>query len=169
MPFESPARITPEHDVSRLQCQHAELTDWLQRRALANERAQVCRTYVVCEGLRVVGYYVLAAGALEHAVASGHIRRNMPAPIPAIVLGRLAVDERYQGQGFGAGLLQNAIYRSQNVVAAIGARVLLCHAIDERASTFYLKHGFLPSPFLDLTVMLDLRKLSALLTPPAPP
>jgi len=110
-----------------------------------------------------VGFYALAAGSVEHATAAKPLKRNMPKPIPAIILGRLAVDSEYQGQGIGAGLLQDAIYRALNVAQDIGARILLCHAIDENARKFYLKHGFLESPVEDLTVMLDLAKVPPLL------
>ena len=83
----------------------------------------------------------------------------MPRPIPAIILARLAVDESYQGQGIGGGLLQDATLRSLSAAQAIGARVLLCHAVDESACAFYLHHGFVPSQFEELTVMLDLAKV----------
>ena len=87
----------------------------------------------------------------------------MPKPIPAIVLGRLAVDAQYQGQGIGAGLLQDAIFRALSAANQVAARVLLCHAIDDNAREFYLRHGFLQSPVEDLTVMLDLSRVVALI------
>jgi GNAT superfamily N-acetyltransferase len=160
--FTAPAPLTAEHEVAAFLCRHADLVDWLQRRALANEQAQASRTYVVCERHRVVGYYALAAGSVELRTAPGSVRRNMPAPIPAVVLGRLAVDDRYQGRGLGAGLLQDAVLRSLNAAQVIGARVLLCHAIDEAARRFYLHHGFRQSPVAPLAMMLDLSKVPAL-------
>ena len=87
----------------------------------------------------------------------------MPKPIPAIVLGRLAVDAQYQGQGIGGGLLQDAILRALSAANQVAVRVLLCHAIDDNAREFYLRHGFLQSPVEDLTVMLDLSKVVALI------
>ena len=87
----------------------------------------------------------------------------MPKPLPAIILGRLAVDTEYQGQGVGAGLLQDATYRALNAANDIGARILLCHAIDGAARKFYLKYGFIQSPVEELTVMLDLGKIHPLL------
>jgi GNAT superfamily N-acetyltransferase len=135
----------------------------LQKRALANNAQRESRTHVVCDGLRVVGYYALAAGSLEHATAAKPLTRNMPKPIPAIILGRLAVDTHYQGGGIGAGLLQDAIYRALKAAHDVGARILLCHAIDEAARKFYLKYSFIQSPVEDLTVMLDLSKVAPLL------
>lgn len=159
----APVAITATHDVSQFVSRHADLADWLKRRALANDKARGSRTFVVCDGVRVVGYYALAAGSIEHAAAPKPVTRNMPRPVPAIVLGRLAVDEAYQGQGIGAGLLQDATLRSLAASEAIGARVLLCHAIDEAARAFYLRHGFMQSPFEELTVMLDLARVSMLI------
>lgn len=104
-----------------------------------------------------MGYYALAAGAVAHADAPGRIRRNMPDPIPVIVLGRLAVHVDWVGQGIGQGLLKDAVQRTLQTCEQVGARALLCHAIDEAAKTFYLKHGFIASPIHDMTVMLPLR------------
>jgi GNAT superfamily N-acetyltransferase len=159
----APEPIAAHHDVSRFRCQHVDLVDWLQRRALGNESSQASRTYVITEQGRVVGYYALAAGSVELRSVAGSVRRNMPSPIPAIVLGRLAVDDSYKGRGLGAGLLQDAVLRSVNAARAVGARVLLCHAIDEQAQRFYLHHGFRQSPVEPLTVMLDLLKVTAML------
>lgn len=111
---------------------------------------------MVCDGSAVVGYYALAAGSVTHAEAASKVKRNMPDPIPAIVLGRLAVHKNWMGQGIGAGLLKDAILRSIRSSEEIGVRVMLCHAIDEEAKKFYLKHGFLASPVNDMTVMLPL-------------
>lgn len=155
----APVAIDAAHDVSQFVSRHVDLADWLKRRALANDKSRGSRTFVVCDDTRVVGYYALAAGAIEHAAAPRRVTRNMPQPIPAIVLGRLAVDEAYQGQGIGAGLLQDATLRSLIAAQAIGARVLLCHAIDAAARAFYLRHGFMQSSFEELTVMLDLAKV----------
>jgi predicted N-acetyltransferase YhbS len=163
MPLSAPALLTADHDVSQFDCQHPSLTDWLKKRALANNQQRGSRTHVVCDGNRVVGFHALAAGSVEHEASPKSLTRNMPKPIPAIVLGRLAVDTQYQRQGIGAGLLQDAIFRALSAANQVAARVLLCHAIDNEARTFYLKHGFVQSPVEDLTVMLDLSKVPSLL------
>ncbi|MEO5559084.1 MAG: GNAT family N-acetyltransferase, partial [Dokdonella sp.] len=116
------------------------------------------RCFVVCdEQQQVVGYYALAAGAISHEDAPGRIRRNMPDPVPIIVLGRLAVHVDRVGQGIGQGLLKDAVMRTLQTCEQVGARALLCHAIDESAKTFYLKHGSIASPIHAMTVMLPLR------------
>jgi predicted N-acetyltransferase YhbS len=163
MPISAPALLTADHDTTQFTCQHESLTQWLQKHALANNEKRGSRTHVVCEGARVVGFYALAAGSVQHDTAPKAVTRNMPKPIPAIVLGRLAVDTVYQKRGIGSGLLQDAIFRTLNAAQDIAARVLLCHAIDDAARQFYVGHGFLPSPVEDLTVMLDLAKVAALL------
>ena len=163
MPLSAPALLTADHDVSQFDCQHPSLTDWLKKRALANNQQRGSRTHVVCDGIRVVGFHALAAGSVEHDASPKSLTRNMPKPIPAIVLGRLAVDTQFQRQGIGAGLLQDAIFRALSAANQVAARVLLCHAIDNEARTFYLKHGFVQSPVEDLTVMLDLGKVPPLL------
>jgi len=106
-----------------------------------------------------VGYYALAAGAVSHAPAPGHVRRNMPAPIPVVVLGRLAVHADWAGQGIGAGLLKDAVLRALRLSRDMGIRALLCHALHEDAQRFYLHHGFVASPVEPLTVMLNLAKV----------
>lgn len=163
MALVAPVPLSPQHDCSAFDCDHAGLVEWLRRRARNNEAAQGSRCFVACEGKRVVGFYALAAGSVRRAAAPGAVRRNMPDPVPAIVLDRLAVDCAWQGQGLGADLLQDAVLRALRASREIGARVLLCHAVDERASHFYLHHGFVGSTFDPLVVMLDLKQVGSVL------
>lgn len=159
----APAALAAEHDTSRFECGHPSLSDWLKRRASANQASGASRTFVVCDGDVVVGYYSLAAASIEHADVPAVLRRNMPDPIPALLLARLAVDSRYQGRGLGADLLHDAVLRSLNVAQSIGARAMLCHAIDEPAQHFYLRHGFRESPTQPLMALLDLAKAGRML------
>src|SRR3972149_1190429 len=108
----APEKLTAEHDVSAFKSGEPTLDDWLKRRALANQESGASRTYVVSAGKRVVGYYALANGAIAHSDATGRIRRNMPDPIPVMVLGRLAIDQQYQRRRLGANLLRDAILRT---------------------------------------------------------
>jgi predicted N-acetyltransferase YhbS len=110
------------------------LVEWLQKRGLANQGSGGSRTYVVCtKEHQVVGYYAIAPGAVAPPAATGAVRRNMPAPVPVFVLGRLAVDAKWSGMGIGAGLLKDALLRCAQAAHIVGGRALLCHAIDERA------------------------------------
>jgi GNAT superfamily N-acetyltransferase len=154
----APAPLAAEHDTSQFVCSHDSLSSWLNKRALANAASGASRTYVVCAPERqVVGYYALSAGSIAAASATGSLRRNMPDPLPVIVLGRLAVHTDWSGRGIGSGLLKDAVLRAIEASALIGVRALLCHAINEPAMGFYLSHGFVSSPLEPLTLMLGLR------------
>ena len=152
----APQKLSPDHDLSQFQCGEPTFDDWLKRRALQNEESGASRTYVVCEGNRVVGYYALAVGAVTHAEATGRVRRNMPDPVPVMVLGRLAVDQSAQGQNIGDGLLRDAVLRTLQAADIAGIRAILVHAISERAKQFYEKCGFIPSPLDPMTLMITI-------------
>jgi GNAT superfamily N-acetyltransferase len=133
------------------------MDEWLKRRALANQSSGASRTFVVLDDDgRVRGYYALAAGAVSHKSATSNVRRNMPDPVPVMVLGRLAVDRGAQGQQLGAALLQDAVKRAVSVSSNAGVRALLVHALHERAKQFYERYGFQSSPTHPLTLMLRL-------------
>jgi GNAT superfamily N-acetyltransferase len=152
-----PEHLHAQHDLSTFQSGVAALDDWLKRRALPNEESGASRTYVVCtEGMRVVGYYALANGAVALQGATGRIRRNMPDPIPVMVLGRLAMDAAFHGRGLGRSLLRDAILRTMQAAAIAGIRTLLVHAISEDAKRFYQRCGFGESPLDPLTLMITM-------------
>ncbi|MES9904615.1 MAG: GNAT family N-acetyltransferase [Sedimenticola sp.] len=118
------------------------------------------RTYVVCsETGHVVGYYALATGSIDRDDAPGKVKKNMSHPIPVILLGRLAVDHDFKGQGIGADLLMDALLRVVNAAEQIGVRAVLVHALDEAARNFYLKHGFYESPTNDMTLMVTVAEI----------
>jgi len=152
----APVHLTAAHDVAAFDSGVGALNDWLKRRALDNENAHASRTYVVVAGGRVVGYYALANGAVALAAAPGRVRRNMPDPVPVMVIGRLAVDRDYHGHGIGQGLLKDAVLRTVQASEIAGIRAILVHAISEEAKRFYLQHGFLESPVAPLTLMTTL-------------
>jgi predicted N-acetyltransferase YhbS len=157
-----PEKLSPAHDVSGFDSGEPALDDWLCRRALPNETSGASRTYVVCVDRKVVGYYALSAGAVGHAQAPGRIRRNMPDPIPVLVLGRLAVDRNVHGKGVGTGLLRDAVLRTLQAAEIAGIRAILVHAISDAAKQFYEKHGFIASPVDAMTVMIaisDVRRI----------
>lgn len=149
-----PEKLSAAHDLSGFDSGEPALNDWLSRRALQNEESGASRTYVVCAGKKVIGYYSLAVGAVAHAEAPGRLRRNMPDPVPAMVVGRLAVDKSYQGAGIGPALLRDAVLRTIQAAEIAGIRIILVHAISERAKRFYEKYGFIASPVDPMTVMI---------------
>jgi GNAT superfamily N-acetyltransferase len=157
MTLSAPTLLTGAHDLELFQSGTDSLDQWLRRRARANQVSGASRTYVVALEGRVVGYYCLSSGGLDLADAPGSIRRNMPDPIPVAVLGRLAVDHRWQGKGLGAALLQDAALRAAQAAAILGVRGLLVHAISEEAKGFYEHYGFAASPNNPMTLVLSLK------------
>lgn len=151
-----PEPIHAGHDTSRFDCGNPLLNDWLKRRAFANHLGGATRCYVVTQANNVVAYYALSAGAVASAQATGNVKRNMPDPIPVLVLARLAIDQSCQSQGLGKALLKDAVQRAMRVARDVGVRALLVHAIDASAEAFYLKHGFSASPTAPLRLMLRL-------------
>lgn len=157
MSYTRPERIQPTHDVETFDCGKPTLDNWLRKRALENEKTGASRTYVVCCGKKVAGYYSLASGSVVHADAPSKIRRNMPDPIPVMVLGRLAVDINHQGKGIGKGLIKDAVMRILQASEIAGIRAILVHALDEEAKKFYVEQcGFMSSPIHPLTLMVTL-------------
>ena len=97
----APCPLADHHDFTQFSCGVPALDNWLKKRARSNERSRASRTYVLCVANRVIGYYALATGSLAAASAAGNIKRDMPDPIPVMVLGRLAVDMEFQGEKLG--------------------------------------------------------------------
>jgi GNAT superfamily N-acetyltransferase len=139
----------------------AALDDWLRRRAPANQLSGASRTYVVCEGHNVVGYYALASRAISNAAVPGRFRRNMPDPIPVAVLARLAVDRRQQGRGIGRALFRDAAQRVFRTADTIGIRGMLVQAISEEARGFYTALGFDACPRDAMILVVALSDLRA--------
>jgi predicted N-acetyltransferase YhbS len=152
----APEPLSTQHQIGDFNSGVASLDEWLKRRALANQASGATRTFVVCEANKVVGYYALAFGAVNVAATPGRFRRNMPDPIPVVVLARLAVDQAHQNRGLGRALVRDGARRVVNAADAIGIRGILVHAISEEAKAFYLALGFDPSPIDPMTLMITL-------------
>jgi GNAT superfamily N-acetyltransferase len=153
----APERLTEAHDIERFTSREPQLDEWLRRRALASEGSGACRTYVVTDGKRVVGYYGLATGAVAHVQATGRARRNMPDPIPVVIIARMAVDRKHEGQGIGRGLIRDAVVRTLGAAEVVGVRAILVHAKSDAAKRFYVDTcGLSESPFDPMTLMVTL-------------
>ena len=143
----APQPLTTAHRLDEFSCGEQVLDDWLRRRAIANQARGASRTFGVADqDGRVYGYYAMVAGAVSHQMATGGVRRNMPEPIPVMVLARLAVDHRAQGIKLGGALLQDAVNRALVVSQNTGVRALLIHSLHDRAKSFYEHYGFEFSP-----------------------
>lgn len=152
----APQPLAEHHVLAAFDCGQPSLDDWLKRRAAGNQSSGASRTYVVCAGDAVIGYYCLAVGALGHPDAPGALRRNRPDPIPVMVLGRLAIHKDHHQAGLGTALLRDALSRTLLAAEIAGVAALLVHALSEDAKRFYRSRGFIESPIRPMTMCLVL-------------
>lgn len=156
-----PEPLNWRHDLAQFDCGVPVLDEWLRQRARKNE-SRFSRTYVVCDGDRVVAYFCISAGAIERAASPGKVRRNAPDSIPVSIIGRLAVDLDYAGKGLGADLLSDALRRIATASQSIGIGAILVHAKDEAAKRFYLRCAeFLEYPEGSRTLFLPIETVVA--------
>ena len=153
----APTPLLATHVTDEFDCGEPVLNDWLRKRALKNENSGASRTFVVCQDNKVVGYYALATGSVMHQHAPSKVRRNMPEPIPVMILGRLAVSKHMQSAGLGRGLLKDAILRTLGVSKQAGIRALFVHALSDSAQKFYRQCGFVESPIDTMVLMITLK------------
>lgn len=144
------------------------MNSWLQRRALRNEKLRVSRTYVSCVDNTVVGYYALAVGSLHHEAVSSKVRRDMPDPIPVIVLARLAVDQTYQGVGLGQDLARHAFTKCVGISELAGARAVVVHVLSEALKPWYQRLGFRDIQAGSFTMPLPISQISVTSQDPSP-
>ncbi len=159
MQISAPQPLDRKHLLDNFCSGTSSVDNWLKKRACANQVSGASRTFVVCEGLRVIGYYALATGAISLAEATGRFRRNMPDPIPIVLLARLAVDRSHHRRGLGRALFRDSAYRVTHAADTIGIRGMVVHAVSEEAKNFYLALGFSPSPSDTMTLMVSLADL----------
>ncbi len=159
----APQPLSEKHVIEGFDCGNGFLNDWLKKYALANSRANASKTFVVCVNQEVIGYYSLAMGSVDYEEATPRIKKGLARhPIPVVVLGRLAVDIRYQKKRLGISLLKDALLKALMVSEHIGARAVFVNAKDDNAKDFYEKHGFcsLPSDSLRLIILIkDIKKI----------
>lgn len=156
MTYVGPALLTSEHSLEGFDCSEPALNEWLTRRALGNQAAGTSRTWIVTykpTGI-VVAYYASSAASVMRAAATQSIARDQPSELPAILLGRMAVDRRHQGKRLGAAMLKHFMKKAIEVSEMVGVRLVLVHAKDERVKDFYRHHGFIESPINPLTLMM---------------
>lgn len=146
MPISAPEPLNERHDLSQFSCGKPSLDNWLRLRALSNHRKGFTAVTVVHDAERVVGYYGLAPTAVVPTAMPRSIRTGQPPdPIPCLLLGQLATDTGWSGQGIGTGLLRHALERCVEAAALIGGRALVVNAVDEEAAAFWARWGFVPS------------------------
>ena len=163
-PVGPPEPLSPHHDVSQFSSGVPTLDAWLRGKARLNEAKGGARTYVACDGDRVAGFYSLAASSVERRRVSSRVGRGMPDPVPVILLGQIAVDERYRARRLGSDLLIDAAGRCLAAAGVVGGRAVIVQAIDDRGAAFYAKFGFRPfSAREPLTLILRMSEIEGLL------
>lgn len=158
-----PVPISEEHQVDDFISGETSLDDWLRKRALKNQHSGASRSFEISKNKKVIGYYSLSAGAISQEVAPKSMRRNMPDPLPVLLLGRLAIDKNYHNQGLGSALLRDALLRAVNVANEAGVFAVLVHALSEQAKRYYLSRGFVQSPIQPMTLMITIDTVRAIL------
>lgn len=146
MALSTPEPITAAHDVTQFSCGKPALDHWLKTRALTNQQKGFTAALVVHEAGRVVGYYGLAPTAVLPSVLPRSIRTGQPPdPVPCLLLGQLATDTGWAGQGIGTGLVKHALQRCVHAAGLIGGRALMVNAVDDEAAHFWRRRGFVAS------------------------
>jgi len=164
MPLIPPEALNSGHSVSLFDCGKPVLNDWLVRHARQAQAGGSAKTFVVVDRNRIVGYFSLTVGQVDTLKVPERIRKGMGQyPIPVVLLARLAVSLHHQGRGIGRGLLQDAIRRTLVMAEHAGIRALLAHPIDEDATRFYLRFGFVASPLREQQLLLLLKDARRLL------
>ena len=158
--FKRPEPLTAAHIplINNFCCGERSLDLWIQTHGPSNEARGGRRTFVVLTSLmnELTGYFCLSTHSVERSDFRAKFKRDMPNPIPAILLGRLAVAAKYQRHGLGESMLHEAIRKSKKIADSLGAAALIVHPISERANLFYRKHGFSSSKSEKPMLFLDL-------------
>ncbi len=144
-----PRPLTAEEDKTSFDCGRDVLNTWFRRHAWQNQEAGMSRISVVCdpETGSIVGYVRLSAAHIERAWLAKAQQRNRPDPIPAVLLGQLAIDRRYQEHGYARSLMFFALTTIVRFSKDIGCLCMLTHPLDDGIRAFYRSFGFEDLPF----------------------
>lgn len=148
--FSAPRILAQGDSLEGFSCGSELIDSWVERRAATAREVGTAVVYATFHGGELAGFYTLSAQSISRESARGWIARNAPDQIPAILLGMLGVDVRWQGEGLGRDLLLDAVRRSRGVAEQIGARALVVRPLDDSARAFYARHGMRPVPGSDL-------------------
>ena len=151
------ASLDAGHDRTAFNSDSEPLNRYLREHVTQDIRRRVAACFVaLADGQRIAGYYTLASATLLLADLPASIGKKLPRypTVPAVRMGRLAVDQAFKGQGLGGALLADALDRAAR--SEIGAFALTVDAMDEAAGAFYRHHGFIALPDSPLTLFLPL-------------
>jgi predicted N-acetyltransferase YhbS len=156
--------ITQGHQVAAFDCGNASLNDWLIHRALKNHQQGYTHVRVTTDADTVIGYYGLASSTVLASAAPRSIRGGQPPdPLPALLIGRFAVDKSRQGKGVGQALFRDALIHCLATSRMVAARVILIHAFDAKAAAFYQQFGFIATQAEPLTLYQSILRVEAAL------
>lgn len=166
MPLAAPVPLAEHHDLDSFICSEQSLNDWLRKQARRNAASGASNVFVCCDGNRVLGYYSTSASSVLHADVPKKLTRNMPQPIPVVLLGRLAVDLSMAGQGMGRSLFRDAAQRVNQAADQIGVVAMIVHPISDAAQAFWLKQGFIDCPGEQRMMIATLKDIRAVIGQP---
>ncbi|AJA10902.1 GCN5-related N-acetyltransferase [Sphingopyxis fribergensis] len=165
MVLSGPEALSAQHNISDFSCGKPTLDRWLKTRALSNQEKGFTAVIVVHEHYRVVGYYGLAPTAIVPGRLPRSIRTGQPPdPVPCLLLGQLATDERWTGKGIGTGLVKHALQRCVTAASLIGGRALVVNAVDDDAASFWTRRGFVASKDDPLILFRSVADIAASIT-----
>jgi GNAT superfamily N-acetyltransferase len=137
-------KLSSDHEREKFDCGKELLNNFLKRLASQYRKKNLGQTYVITTpDKQVIGYYTISTSRVDFDDVPDDLRRQYPQiPIPVVLLGRLAVDKEFQGQGVGKTLLVEALRQAGGLAEAVGIAAVEVHAIDDEARAFYLSYGF---------------------------
>ncbi len=144
-----PRPLLESDDRELFDCGRDSLNNWFRRHAWFNQINNISRVNVITDKSsgRIVGYVTLSAGQIERAFLPKAMQRNRPEQVPVLLLGQLAVDKEFQGQGLGVDLLLFALKTALKVSETLGGMGVITHPLDEALRRFYARWGFQDVPF----------------------
>lgn len=162
MKIELISEVKPSQ-ISSFDCGVEELNFYLKRFAKKNDKLGIGRTFVLFEDSKAVGYYTISMAQIEFDSLTHHSQQSLPRyPLPAVRIGRLAVQKNLQGKGFGEYLLMNSLERCQRVSNEIAVFAVIVDAKNDLAKKFYIRYGFIPFVNRELSLYLPISTIKPL-------
>lgn len=169
MALSAPVPLAEHHDLDEFNCSESSLNEWLKKRARSNAAGGASQVFVCSDDndKKILAYYSLSASSVIHAELPGRVRRNMPDPLPVVLLGRLAVDMSLEGKGVGQSLFKDAAHRVNQAADLIGVAAIIVHPISEKAHAFWVKRGFVDCPGEQRMMVVTMKDVRAVIGHPA--
>jgi GNAT superfamily N-acetyltransferase len=144
-----PRPLAETDDRNAFDCGRDSMNAWFRRHAWANHAAGLSRVNVICDcaSSQIAGYVTLSAAQIERAKLPKPQQRNKPDPVPATLLGQLAVHRDCQGRGYAGSLLLFALRLALRASRDVASWGVVTHPLDDSARQFYAHHGFQDLPF----------------------